>query len=141
MLIIRVIFSQLSGIKLILANVYFKHICTANQWVMYLYLSRIVFSLSFYHPFQNMNSETLRRLCKYTLSPKPSLITFAISTSPYRGLRKLAFIRVPMSSGNHGKTGKSRKNVHAWKNHGISKNLINHGKIMEFCEIILRNHQ
>ena len=28
------------------------------------------------------------------------------------------------------------KKFHAWKNHGISKNLNNHGKIMEFCEII-----
>ena len=28
------------------------------------------------------------------------------------------------------------KKFHAWKNHGICKNLNNHGKIMEFCEII-----
>ena len=28
------------------------------------------------------------------------------------------------------------KKLHAWKNHGILKNLNNHGKIMEFCEII-----
>ena len=27
--------------------------------------------------------------------------------------------RVPTSSGNHGKPGKSRKKFHAWKNHGI----------------------
>ena len=26
---------------------------------------------------------------------------------------------------------------HTWKNHGILENLNNHGKIMEFCEIIL----
>ena len=38
--------------------------------------------------------------------------------------------RVPTSSGNH---GKSRKKFHAWKNHGISNKLNNHGKIMEFC--------
>ena len=29
-----------------------------------------------------------------------------------------------------------QKKFHAWKNHGILKNLINHGKVMEFCEII-----
>ena len=28
-------------------------------------------------------------------------------------------VRVPTSSGIHGKPGKSRKNFHAWKNHGI----------------------
>ena len=27
--------------------------------------------------------------------------------------------RVPTSSGNHGKPGKSLKKFHAWKNHGI----------------------
>ena len=25
---------------------------------------------------------------------------------------------------------------HAWKNHGILKDLNNHGKIMEFCKLI-----
>ena len=43
--------------------------------------------------------------------------------------------RVPTSSGNHGKPGKS-KNFHAWKIYGFLKSLNNHGKIMEFCEII-----
>ena len=28
------------------------------------------------------------------------------------------------------------KRFHAWKNHGIRKNLNIHGKIMGFCEII-----
>ena len=28
-------------------------------------------------------------------------------------------VRVPTSSGNHGKPGKSRKKIHVWKNHGI----------------------
>ena len=28
------------------------------------------------------------------------------------------------------------KKFHAWKNHGIKITLNNHGKIMEFCEII-----
>ena len=28
------------------------------------------------------------------------------------------------------------KKFHAWKSHGIGKNLNNHGKIMELCEII-----
>ena len=99
MLIIHVIFSQLSGIKLILAYVCFKYICTANQWVM-----------SFYHPFQNISCETLRRLCKYTLSLEPSLFTFAINTSPYRGLLKSALIRGPMSSGNQNKLENYEKN-------------------------------
>ena len=27
--------------------------------------------------------------------------------------------RVPTSTGNHGKPGKSQKKFHAWKNHGI----------------------
>ena len=45
-------------------------------------------------------------------------------------------LRVPTSTGNHGKPGKSLKKFHAWKNHGIGKKLNNHGKIMEFCEII-----
>ena len=45
-------------------------------------------------------------------------------------------IRVPTSSGNHGKPGKSLKKFHAWKILGIGKNVNNHGKIMEFCEII-----
>ena len=40
--------------------------------------------------------------------------------------------RVPTSSENHGKPGKSLKKCHVWKNHGIRKNLNNHGKIMEF---------
>ena len=31
------------------------------------------------------------------------------------------------------------KKFHAWKNHGIWKILNNHGKIMEFCEIIWWN--
>ena len=30
---------------------------------------------------------------------------------------------------------------HAWRNHGIWKDLNNHGKIMEFCEIIWQNNQ
>ena len=30
-----------------------------------------------------------------------------------------ARLRVPTSSGNHGKPGKSLKKFHAWKNHGI----------------------
>ena len=42
--------------------------------------------------------------------------------------------RVPTSSGNHGKPGKSLRMFHAWKNHGIKKNLNNHGKIMEFVK-------
>ena len=29
------------------------------------------------------------------------------------------YYRVPKSSGNHGKPGKSPKKFHAWKNHGI----------------------
>ena len=42
-----------------------------------------------------------------------------------------------MSSGNHGKLGKSRKksSMHG-KMEFEKKNLNNHGKIMEFCEII-----
>ena len=31
----------------------------------------------------------------------------------------LSCCRVPTSSGNHGKPGKSLKKFHAWKNHGI----------------------
>ena len=30
----------------------------------------------------------------------------------------------------------NHKKIHAWKNHGICKNLKNHGNIMEFCEIV-----
>ena len=33
------------------------------------------------------------------------------------------------------------KKFHAGKNHGIWKSLNNHGKIMEFCEIIWQNHR
>ena len=43
---------------------------------------------------------------------------------------------VPLSSGNHGKIGKSLKKFHTLKNHGIWNNLSNHGKIMDFCEMI-----
>ena len=42
-------------------------------------------------------------------------------------------IRVPTSSGNHGKSLK--KSMHG-KIIEFEKNLSNHGKIMEFCEII-----
>ena len=34
---------------------------------------------------------------------------------------RTAGFRAPTSSGNHGKPGKSRKKVYAWKNHGILK--------------------
>ena len=34
----------------------------------------------------------------------------------------------------------NHKKIHAWKNHGIWKNLNDHGQIMEFCEIIWQNH-
>ena len=44
--------------------------------------------------------------------------------------------RVPTSSGNHGKPGKSLKKFHAWKIMEFEKKLNNHGKIMEFCGII-----
>ena len=45
--------------------------------------------------------------------------------------------RVPTSSGNHGKPGKSLKisSMHR-KSWNLKKTLNNHGKIMEFCEII-----
>ena len=33
-----------------------------------------------------------------------------------------------------------KRKFNAWKNHGIWKKLNNHGKIMEFCKIIWRNH-
>ena len=46
-------------------------------------------------------------------------------------------VRVPTSSGNHGKPGKSLKksSMHG-KIMEFEKNLNNHGKIMEFCEVI-----
>ena len=54
-----------------------------------------------------------------------------------RGIQLASFLaspydRVPTSSGNHGKPGNHKK-VHAWKIIEFEKN---HGKIMEFCEII-----
>ena len=46
-------------------------------------------------------------------------------------------IRVPTSSGNHGKPGKSQKEVPCMeKSRNLKKTLNNHGKIMEFYEII-----
>ena len=48
-----------------------------------------------------------------------------------------ALNRVPTRSGNHGKPGKSLKNsMHGKIMEFENKNLNNHGKIMEFCEII-----
>ena len=44
--------------------------------------------------------------------------------------------RVPTSSGNHGKPGKSLKKVPCMKKSWNLKKLNNHGKIMEFCEIV-----
>ena len=45
--------------------------------------------------------------------------------------------RVPTSSGNHGKPGKSRKKSMHGKIIKFEKKPLNyHGKIMEFCEII-----
>ena len=50
---------------------------------------------------------------------------------------RLDLIRVPTSSGNHGKSGKNTKiNSMHGKIMQFEKNLNNHGKIMEFCEII-----
>ena len=46
-------------------------------------------------------------------------------------------IRVPTSSGNHGEPGKSPKKVPCMeKSWNLKKELINHGKVMGFCEII-----
>ena len=45
--------------------------------------------------------------------------------------RRLDFIRVPTSSGNHGKPGKSLKKVSCME---FEKNLSNHRKIMEFVK-------
>ena len=71
---------------------------------------------------------------------------FSVISSPASSREKLTSAfelgscnRVPTSSENHGKPGKSLKKFHAadaWKNHGIWKNLNNHGKIIKFCEII-----
>ena len=48
-----------------------------------------------------------------------------------------ADVRVPTSSGNHGKPGKSLKSsMHGNIMEFKKKTLNNHGKIMEFCEII-----
>ena len=48
-----------------------------------------------------------------------------------------AYFRVPTSSGIHGKPGKSQKNsMHGKIMEFEKKTLYNHGKIMEFCEII-----
>ena len=52
------------------------------------------------------------------------------------------YYRVPTSSGNHGKPEKSpKKSSMLGKIIEFEKNLNNHGKIMEFCEIICQNHQ
>ena len=49
----------------------------------------------------------------------------------------LCITNIGQGSHEHWKTWKiKKKKFHAWKNHGISKKLKNHGKIMEFCEII-----
>ena len=52
-------------------------------------------------------------------------------------LKTKACYRVPTSSGNHGKPGKSIKisSMHG-KIIEFEKTLNNHGKIMEFCEMI-----
>ena len=53
-----------------------------------------------------------------------------------------AYLRVPTSSGNHGKPGKSLKKAPCMeKSWNLKKPLNNHGKIMEFCEIIWLNQQ
>ena len=50
--------------------------------------------------------------------------------------------RVPTSSGNPGKPGKSLKQVPCVeKSWNLKKSLNNHGKIMEICEIMWQNHQ
>ena len=49
---------------------------------------------------------------------------------------KGVYVRVPTSSGNHGIPGKSQKKVTCMEKSWNLKNLNNHGKIMDFCEII-----
>ena len=70
------------------------------------------------------------------------MLNFDCLTGPMLGRKEsnqkiiMHLIRVPTSSGNHGKPGKSSKNVPCMENSWNLKNLNNHGKIMEFCEII-----
>ena len=46
-----------------------------------------------------------------------SLTVNPYSTNHICSMRQI--FRVPTSSGNHGKPGKSQKKFHAWKSHGI----------------------
>ena len=50
-------------------------------------------------------------------------------------LLKHDFRHIPYSGFQQALENQERK-FHAWKNHGILKNLNNRGKIMEICEII-----
>ena len=50
----------------------------------------------------------------------------------------LTMVSIYITQGSHEllKSWKITNKIHAWTNHGISKKLNNHGKIMEICEII-----
>ena len=72
----------------------------------------------------------LRLVCEIQILPNE--VTSVVPMIHYNR-KSFIYIRIPTSSGNHGKPGKSLKKVPCMEK---SWNLNNQGKIMEFCEII-----
>ena len=78
-------------------------------------------SQSFYHGILRRNYRKMTILWSFSYK---SIVKLSLYTGFPRALENLENLE------NH------KKKFHAWKNHGIWKKLKNHGKIMEFCEII-----
>ena len=69
-----------------------------------------------------MGKEILNDLCSTKYINDLSSLTYNVITIFKQKVSYLGYLlknRVPTSSGNHGKPGKSQKKFHAWKNHGI----------------------
>ena len=93
------------------------------------------------------NSSLSLYLCPQTPKRYPTLFPCGIFFTKFNfiNFKNLSWTTYLQGSHKLWKSWKIWKNhekkFHAWKNHGIWKNLNNHGKIMEFCEIIWRNSQ